>query len=102
MSDDDPRSDEPDVGFLDDQDDVVAAVDGDPVAIRDLDVSVDQGDLDGGRVLQRERFPVDKEYSGSFTIELDPTDPDDREKIRKLQRFFGGGENPGAPTVADE
>lgn len=97
MSDDDPRSDEPDVGFLDDQDADVA-VDGDPVAVRDLDVSVDQGGLGGGRVLQRERFPVDKEYSGSFTIELDPTDPDDREKIRKLQRFFFGGSNAGAPV----
>lgn len=90
-------SDDPDVGFLADQDDVV--VDGEPAGrLVDGSLDVDAGVLDGGRMVQRERFDVDTEYSGSFTIDLDPTDPDDRETIRKLQRWFVGGSNAGAPV----
>lgn len=66
----------------------VAFVDGQPLGgVQDVDFSVD-ADLDRVRdaVLERES----REYSASFTIELDPTDPDDRETIRKLQRFFFG------------
>lgn len=74
----------------------VASVDGQPLGgLQDVDVSVD-ADVDRVRdaVLERGK----REYSFSVELDLDPTDPDDRETIRKLRRFFGGGQGAASPS----